>query len=111
MKLQFRLRTLMIVVTLLAVPLGYVGWQAKIVRERKAVASTVKFIAGDPDDDEVTWLRKVLGDKSYFLVAVDPDATDQFVDRCRRIFPEALVFRRDRSPSSWPLIDKLKIGE
>ena len=25
---QFRLRTLMIVVTLLAVPLGYVGWQA-----------------------------------------------------------------------------------
>jgi hypothetical protein len=24
---QFRLRTLMIVVTLLAVPLGYVGWQ------------------------------------------------------------------------------------
>ncbi len=36
MKLQFRLRTLMIAVTLLAVPLGYVGWQAKIVRERKA---------------------------------------------------------------------------
>jgi hypothetical protein len=30
MKLQFRLRTLMIVVTLLAVPLG---WQAKIVRK------------------------------------------------------------------------------
>jgi hypothetical protein len=28
---QFRLRTLMIGVTLLAVPLGYVGWQAKIV--------------------------------------------------------------------------------
>ena len=33
---QFGLRTLMIAVTLLAVPLGYVGWQAKIVRERKA---------------------------------------------------------------------------
>jgi hypothetical protein len=29
---QFSLRTLMIVVTLLAVPLGYIGWQAKIVR-------------------------------------------------------------------------------
>ncbi len=37
MKIQFRLRTLMIVVTLLAVPLGYVGWQAKIVREREAL--------------------------------------------------------------------------
>ncbi len=33
---QFSLRSLMVVVTLLAVPLGYVGWQAKIVRERNA---------------------------------------------------------------------------
>jgi hypothetical protein len=33
---QFSLRTLLIGVTLLAVPLGYVGWQAKIVRERQA---------------------------------------------------------------------------
>jgi hypothetical protein len=32
---QFSLRWLMIAVTLLAVPLGYVGWQAKIVRERR----------------------------------------------------------------------------
>jgi hypothetical protein len=31
---QFNLRTLMIAVTLLAVPMGYVGWQLKIVRAR-----------------------------------------------------------------------------
>ena len=32
---QFRLRTLLIGVTLFAlIPCGYVGWQAKIVRER-----------------------------------------------------------------------------
>jgi hypothetical protein len=31
---QFHVRTLMIGVTLLAVPMGYVGWHAKIVRER-----------------------------------------------------------------------------
>jgi hypothetical protein len=36
-RFQFRLRTLMIGVPLLAVPLGYVGWQAKIVRERRAM--------------------------------------------------------------------------
>ena len=34
---QFSLRTLMIVVTLLAIPGGYVGWQAKIVRDRNAM--------------------------------------------------------------------------
>jgi hypothetical protein len=36
MKFQFRLRSLMIVVTLLAMPLGCVGRQSKIVRERLA---------------------------------------------------------------------------
>jgi hypothetical protein len=40
-RFQFRLRTLMIVVTLLAVPLGYVGWQVKIVREWRAELSRV----------------------------------------------------------------------
>ena len=35
----------MIVVTLLAVPLGFVGWQAKIVRERKArLEKTMAFV-------------------------------------------------------------------
>ena len=42
---QFSLRTLMISVTLLAVPCGYVGWQAKIVRERKArLEETMAFV-------------------------------------------------------------------
>jgi hypothetical protein len=38
---QFSLRSLMIVVTLLAVPLGYIGWQAKIVRERRAALDII----------------------------------------------------------------------
>ena len=36
-RFQFRLRTLMIAVTLPAVPMGYAGWQAKIVSERWAM--------------------------------------------------------------------------
>jgi hypothetical protein len=43
-RFRFSLRSLMIVVTLLAVPLGYVGWQAKIVRERREfLASTGRW--------------------------------------------------------------------
>jgi hypothetical protein len=41
LRFQFRLRTLLIAVTLLAVPLGYVGWQAKIVRERTTVRQRI----------------------------------------------------------------------
>jgi hypothetical protein len=39
---QFSLRTLMIVVTLLAVPMGYVGWQAKIVKSRSDLLEQIK---------------------------------------------------------------------
>jgi hypothetical protein len=35
-RFQFRLRTLLIVVTVLSAVCGYLGWQAKIVQERKA---------------------------------------------------------------------------
>jgi hypothetical protein len=35
-RFQFRLRTLFIVLTLLAIPCGYVGWQKKIVADRAA---------------------------------------------------------------------------
>jgi hypothetical protein len=40
-RFQFRLRTLMIGVTVLAVACGYVGWQESIVRERKELLSFV----------------------------------------------------------------------
>jgi hypothetical protein len=39
---QFSLRTLLIVVTMLAAACGYVAWQAKIVQERTAVADLVQ---------------------------------------------------------------------
>ena len=45
-RFQFRLRTLMIGVTLLAVPCAYVGWQAKIVREREASIQEIKGLGG-----------------------------------------------------------------
>ena len=44
---QFSLRTLMIAVTLLAVPCAYVGWQVKIVRDRKATVHEVAEMNGD----------------------------------------------------------------
>jgi hypothetical protein len=41
MRFQFRLRTLLIVVTLLVVPLGYVGWQRKIIRDRSEMTRDI----------------------------------------------------------------------
>ncbi len=61
---QFRLRSLLIVVTLLTVPLGYVGWQAKIVRERKALLQLVVESGG-----YYIAVRKGEKDHLYFATA------------------------------------------
>ncbi len=95
MKLQFRLRTLMVVVTLLAVPLGYVGWQAKIVRERKAWRENPHFL--EPllieDGGTVSWIRRYFGDAQCFAMVADESVSDAQLDQCREAFPEADVHR------------------
>src|ERR1041385_1611090 len=100
MKLQFRLRTLMIAVTLLAVPLGYIGWQGKIVRGRKAMREHIKLV----DDGEcwpvrhatgsVPWIRQLLGDEEvvYFELpdTIDPNERR----RIKEILTEATLVTR-----------------
>jgi hypothetical protein len=58
-RFQFRLRTLMIGVTLLAVPCAYVGWQAAIVRVRLGILANFQ----DPPHI-IKWHTIHLGDKS-----------------------------------------------
>ncbi len=93
MKLQFRLRTLMTVVTLLAVPLGYVGWQAKIVRERKAVRTWIVETGGNLirglGEGELPWFRRVLGDESVGGVILPSGASRQRREWVKTAFREA----------------------
>jgi hypothetical protein len=95
-RFQFRLRTLMIGVTLLAVPLAYVGWQAKIVRERRAelsraVDGRLLEICGNGENRVISWIRRVLSDQRVGSIKVltGTDATE--LDRLRVLFPEAEV--------------------
>jgi hypothetical protein len=114
---QFSLRTLLIVVTLLAVPLSYVGWQAKIVRERRSVADEITQHGGfvhwastitdnsqpklvisprlniKPPYPNVSWLRRLLGD-DYVLVIISAGMSDEAYNRAEAVFPEAYIFRQ-----------------
>jgi hypothetical protein len=103
-RLQFRLRTLMIGVTLFAIPLGYIGWQAKIVRDRKV--ATIELITGggtaigaeglSPSalahgrDYTIPYLRRWMGDHAVFWIMCKY-GTDDEVRRLRSLFPEALI--------------------
>jgi hypothetical protein len=95
---QFSLRTLMIVVTLLAVPCAYVGWQTKIVRERKAVLancsrSIILYSFADEADQSslISPVKRWLGDVAvqYIVVSAAFDLADLKV--IREAYPEAEI--------------------
>jgi hypothetical protein len=113
---QFRLRTLMIVVALLAIPCAYVGWQAKFVRERKAMAGRIEALAGDviklPNipGRQVTpiiiynrrlldaicptipFIRRWLGDFEVVGLNLNPSISKVEVELAKALFPEAVAF-------------------
>ena len=107
-RFQFRLRTLLIGVTLFVlIPCGYVGWQAKIVRERKGYLRATQdthanrssrnllaFAHGDKSKDP-QGIRLWLGDEARDFVIVDRDASEESKQAVTALFPEADVL-------NWP---------
>jgi hypothetical protein len=90
-RFQFRLRTLMIGVTLLAVPCTYVGWQAKIVREREAFLENRMWLSAEHSPSgpvQAHWMLRLLGAKSVYYVLVWNLAD---AERAASLFPEAIV--------------------
>ena len=94
---QFSLRSLMIGVTLFCVAVGgYIGWQAKIVRERKAMLAQLsaadwrrpEFRWHSPTP-QIPWLRRILGDKPVAMLVVPPNADQQAIAEIRQMLPEA----------------------
>jgi hypothetical protein len=95
----------MIVVTLCAViPCGYIGWQAKIFRDRVAAVNEIRGSGGmiigveglSPSalvpglDYSIPFLRRCLGDHAVFLIIYKYGITDDEFRRLRSIFPEAI---------------------
>jgi hypothetical protein len=103
---QFRLRTVFVVMTLIAIAAGWVGWQAKIVQERKWLRehSHASFLPlkeykpislnetwpkGTPS---VSWFRELLGDEAIYSVTVDRlSPANQYLNQLEAAFPEAHV--------------------
>jgi hypothetical protein len=103
---QFSLRTLMIGVTLLAVVCGYVGWQAKIVRQRRAMGVEINNMQGPGalmaadktfyPDCTVPWVRSLLGDEPVSTIELPSTVSTEYRDHIRALFPEARLWCLDR---------------
>lgn len=95
-RFQFSLRTLLIVVALLALPCAYVGWEAKIVAQRKS------WLEAHPDTDhtfppglepgEISWVRRWLGDEERCQINVRGFSQDE-LETTSKLFPEATQTR------------------
>ena len=104
-RFQFRLRTLMIGVTLLALPCAYVGWQERIVQERRQTTRWLDSVGGQvlaPSENlikysgfvcEVGWVRRLLGDAEVSKVELPKhhNLTETDLARIHRVFPNARI--------------------
>jgi hypothetical protein len=95
-RFQFRLRTLMIVVTLLAIPCGYVGWQVKIVKQRNEMLSILTTNGGilwpeytDDGAQEMPWIRRLLGDHAVNIIFFPIEMEASTRAKIRAAFPGA----------------------
>ena len=94
---QFSLRTLLIVVALLAAMCAYLVHEVRtakeIVEERKAFGLNPHFLVITTSQRTVSWIRRALGDLGCERVIADDKASDSELERCRLSFPEADVQR------------------
>jgi hypothetical protein len=103
-RFQFRLRTLLIAITLFCIACGYVEWQAKIVMDRKAAVSKLLGLGGhivgaeglSPStvvphrDYSIPLLRRLMGDHPVLWVIYKRGTTSDELHRFRDAFPEAV---------------------
>jgi len=99
-RFQFRLRTLMIAVTLLAlIPCGYVGWRAKIVRERKLMLDKVvslgggyaALVNGRSIGNGPSQIDRLLGDEPIVEISFSKSNVGDRFAGLRAAFPEASI--------------------
>ena len=96
-RFQFSLRTLFLVVTLLAIPCWYVGDQWRIVQHRARIKARILFLTKDDREalqkpDEVSWVRRWPGDEAISHIAMSKGDEPQFIEEVKENFPEAVIF-------------------
>jgi hypothetical protein len=95
-RFQFRLRTLLIVVTLLAVACGYVAHEARIVQDRRdewkrSVTYRHVMFRNEDEFGILNWTRRALGDKVVYIIALPEETDPAELARLHSIFPEGRI--------------------
>jgi len=92
-RFQFRLRTLMIGVTVFCLLTGWILNQANVVWERQSLLKRALVWGADDTDSGVPLVHRLFGDSGVGLVQLDVSASDEELAHYRAAFSEASVFR------------------
>jgi hypothetical protein len=109
-RFQFRLRTLMIVVTLLAAVCRYVGSQVIFLRERHEARAKHAQVYPDVYSDsngnlyqhwtmapvirpKAPWPVRWFGEEGYWGIVAGDTASDEEIANLKQLFPEAVIWR------------------
>jgi hypothetical protein len=99
-RFQFRLRTLMIVMTIMAMlcPLGvWLAREGQIVPERKIMREWIgthgAVIFEESSPETLPWIRRIIGDRTvnHLVVIMRTRTTDGTFTKLRTVFPEAKI--------------------
>jgi hypothetical protein len=110
---QFSLRTLLIVVTLLAVACRYVGSQVKFLRDRHEARASHAIVYPEAEEGpdgiwyfrrwglnvpmgsrpKSPWPLRWFGEEGYWGINAGETASDGEIANLKRLFPEAVVWR------------------
>jgi hypothetical protein len=99
---QFRLRSLLIVVTAASLAFGWVAGEAHVVQERKAMQKSIdegggacvandvrSSSAGNSRVEEPPMLRRLLGDTKVATIFLPRKTSEQDMQRIKTLFPSA----------------------
>jgi hypothetical protein len=105
-RFQFSLRTFLLALTTLAIPLSWVSHNANLCGQRTEVRRLLNsgergfelaFVHDGTIPIEVPWIRRIMGDwpAAGFCWDRDADKDRAFLERMHRIFPEAMIIGRE----------------
>lgn len=97
--LRFRLRTLLLALTATSVLTGWLGWNARYVRERRALLVGKQWETlrgGKLPTPSISWIRRMMGDEATQFLLFEYEPSPEQFDRATRLFPEATIMPQFR---------------
>ena len=102
---SFSLRTMFVATTLVAC---WLGWQVKIVRDRKEMRQWIVANSGTTHHEDepflgvrfdtietlrpISRIRQLLGDEEVTCIALPPTSTRSEQEQIRKLFPESKIY-------------------